>query len=272
VPSAGHPRPEPSARRSPQSIIVTGGGGGIGGAVVRAFAACGAGVIVADLGESAEKMAAAIRADGGRAVAARADVTRSEDMQALAALSEREHGGLDVLVTCAGLGLSGLLATQDEADWLRVIDVNLNGTYRAIRAVLPRMMAQGHGRIVTIASVLGRMGGYGYVSAYAASKHGVLGITRALAAELGSQGYPGVTVNAICPGYTRAGMGIAVQSTKAGPRSGEEIFERYYKRQVPQRRMMEPEEIAHVAVFLASPESAGITGQALNVDGGFVMS
>jgi len=255
-----------------QSIIVTGGGGGIGGAVARTFAASGAGVVVADLGDSAEKTAAAIRADGGRAVAARADVTRTEDMQALAALAERQHGGLDVLVTCAGLGLSGLLATQDEADWLRVIDVNLNGTYRAIRAVLPRMMAQQHGRIVTIASVLGKMGGYGYVSAYAASKHGVIGITRALAAELGSQGYAGITVNAICPGYTRAGMGIAVQSTKAGPRSGEEIFERYYKRHVPQRRMMEPEEIAHVAVFLASPESAGITGQALNVDGGFVMS
>ena len=255
-----------------ESILVTGGGGGIGGAVVRAFAERGCGVVIADLGDSADTMAAAIRADGGRAVGVRSDVTRSEDMQALVTVAERELGGLDVLVTCAGLGLSGLLATQAEADWLRVIDVNLNGTYRAIRAVLPRMMAQRHGRIVTIASVLGKMGGYGYVSAYTASKHGVIGITRALAAELGSQGYPGITVNAICPGYTRAGMGIAVQSTKAGPRSGEEIFERYYKRQVPQRRMMEPEEIAHVAVFLASPESAGITGQALNVDGGFVMS
>jgi len=260
------------SRLKGQAVVVTGGGGGIGRAIARAFAAEGASVIVGDLGDSAEAAAAAIRAEGGRAVAARADVTRAEDMRALAALAEREHGQLDVLVTCAGLGLSGLLATQDEADWLSVIEVNLNGTYRAIRAALPTMMAQGSGRIVTIASVLGKMGGFGYVSAYVASKHGVIGITRALAAELGSQGYPGITVNAICPGYTRAGMGIAVQSTKAGPRSGEEIFERYYKRQVPQRRMMEPEEIAQVAVFLALPESAGITGQALNVDGGFVMS
>jgi NAD(P)-dependent dehydrogenase (short-subunit alcohol dehydrogenase family) len=141
-----------------ESILVTGGGGGIGGAVVRAFAERGCGVVIADLGDSANTMAAAIRADGGRAVGVRADVTRSEDMQALVAVAERELGGLDVLVTCAGLGLSGLLATQAEADWLRVIDVNLNGTYRAIRAVLPRMMAQGHGRIVTIASVLGKMG------------------------------------------------------------------------------------------------------------------
>ena len=115
-------------------------------------------------------------------------------------------------------------------------------------------------------------GGYGFVTAYAASKHGVIGLTRSLAAELGSQGYPSITVNAICPGYVRAGMGIQMQSTKAGPMPGEEIFERYYKRQVPQRRMIEPEEIANAAVFLALPGSAGITDQALNVDGGFVMS
>jgi NAD(P)-dependent dehydrogenase (short-subunit alcohol dehydrogenase family) len=251
-------------------VVVTGGGGGIGGAIARAFAADGAGVVVADVGDAAVKVADAIRGAGGRAVGTVADVTRTDDMAALAALAVREHGRLDVLVTCAGLGLSGLLTEQTEADWLRVVEVNLNGTYRAIRAALPVMMAQRRGRIVTIASVLGKFGGFGYVSAYVASKHGVVGLTRALAAEMGSQGFPAITVNAVCPGYTRAGMGIAVQSTKAGPRSGEEIFERYYKRHVAQRRMMEPEEIARVAVFLALPESAGITGQALNVDGGFV--
>lgn len=253
-----------------QSVVVTGGGGGIGGAIARAFAAEGAGVVVADVGDAAAKVADAIRGAGGRAVGTVADVTRTDDMAALVALAVREHGRLDVLVTCAGLGLSGLLTEQTEADWLRVIEVNLNGTYRAIRAALPVMMAQRSGRIVTIASVLGKFGGFGYVSAYVASKHGVVGLTRALAAELGSQGFPAITVNAVCPGYTRAGMGIAVQSTKAGPRSGEEIFERYYKRHVAQRRMLEPEEIAQVAVFLALPASAGITGQALNVDGGFV--
>jgi len=253
-----------------QSVVVTGGGGGIGGAIATAFAREGAGVVVADVGAGAAKVAETIGDDGGRAIAIHADVSRTADMAALAALAVQEHGRLDVLVTCAGLGLSGLLAEQDEADWLRVVEVNLNGTYRAIRAALPQMMAQRAGRVITIASILGKMGGFGYVSAYAASKHGVVGLTRALAAELGSQGFPAITVNAICPGYTRAGMGIAIQSTKAGPRSGEEIFERYYKRQVAQRRMMEPEEIAQVAIFLALPESAGITGQALNVDGGFV--
>jgi len=253
-------------------VVITGGGGGIGRAVALTFAAEGAGLVLADLGDSAAATAESARRAGARATAVTADVARADDMTALARRAVEEFGRLDVLVTCAGIPGAGLLAEQDESAWTRVIDVNLNGTYRAIRAALPRMMAQGSGRIVTIASVLAKMGGYGYVSAYAASKHGVVGVTRALAAELGSQGYPAITVNAICPGYTRAGMGVAVQSTKAGPRSGEEIFERYYKRQVPQRRMMEPEEIAQVAVFLALPESAGITGQALNVDGGFVMS
>jgi len=259
-------------RLKDHAVVITGAGGGIGRAIAHAFAGEGAAVVVADLAEAADAAADDIRRSGGRAVAVRADVSRSADMRALAERSVREFGGLDGLVTCAGLGLPGLLLDQGEAARTRVGDVNLNGTYRAIRAALPQMMAQGRGRIITIASVLGKMGGYGFVSAYVASKHGVVGLTRALAAELGSQGFPGITVNAICPGYVRAGMGVAMQSTKAGPISGTEIFERYYKRLVPQRRMIEAEEIAHAAVFLALPESAGITGQALNVDGGFVMS
>jgi NAD(P)-dependent dehydrogenase (short-subunit alcohol dehydrogenase family) len=259
-------------RLTGQGVVVTGAGGGLGRAIALAFAAEGAGVAAADLGESADAVAAEIRGAGGAAVAVRADVCRADDMARLARGAVQEFGRLDVLVTCAGIDDGGLLAEQDEGEWLRVIDVNLGGTYRAIRAALPPMMARRAGRIVTISSIMGRVGGYGYVTAYVASKHGVIGLTRSLAAELGSQGYPGITVNAICPGYVRAGMGLKAQPTKAGPVAGADIFERYYKRQVAQRRMIEAGEIAAAAVFLTLPESAGITGQALNVDGGLVMS
>lgn len=252
--------------------VITGAGGGIGRAIALALAAEGARVVLGDIGGALEATAGAIREAGGTAVARRADVTRPEDMQALAQAAAGEFGRLDVLVTCAGVDGQGLLHEQDEAAWMRVIDVNLGGTYRAIRAALPRMMAQRSGRIVTISSAFGKVGGAGYITAYVASKHGVIGLTRALAGELGSQGYPDITVNAICPGYVRAGMGVRMQSTKAGPMAGSDIFERYYKRLTPLRRMIEAEEIARAAVFLALPESAAITGQALNVDGGYVMS
>lgn len=258
--------------------VVTGGGRGIGRAIALALAAEGARLLVAsDVLAEVEAVARDVAAAGTRAEALLADVTRMPDMEAMAARALEVFGALDVLVTCAGVAGGGLLAEQPETSWTRVIDVNLNGTYRAVRAVLPQMMRQGRGRIITISSIFGRMGGYGFVSAYAASKHGVIGLTRALATELASQGYPGITVNAICPGYVRAGMGVApqkVRSREGGVTDvpGEEIFERHIKRRVPQRRMIEAEEIAHTAVFLALPESRGITGQGLNVDGGFVMS
>ncbi len=254
------------------TVVITGAGGGIGRAIALAFAREGANLVCADLGESAAGVAEEAARAGVKALAETADVTKPEDMARMARRALGELGRLDVLVTCAGTGASGLFAEQDEAAWLRVIDVNLNGTSRAIRACLPAMLERRAGRIVTISSIFGKTGGSGYVTAYAASKHGVLGLTRALAAELGSQGYPGITVNAVCPGYVRAGMGVALQSTKAGPVPGEEIFDRYYRRQVPLRRMIEADEIAGAVVFLALPESGGITGQALNVDGGFFMS
>ncbi len=259
-------------------VVITGGGRGIGRAIALAFAREGARLVLAsDVEREVQSVTEEARAAGVKAAALRADVTRAEDMEAMCRLAQDEFGAVDVLVTAAGIDGSGLLVEQDPAAWTRVIDVNLNGTYRAIRAVLPAMMVRREGRIITISSIFGKMGGYSFVTAYAASKHGVIGLTRSLAAEIASQGYPEITVNAVCPGYVRAGMGIAPQKIRSREggvveMSGAEIFERYLKRRVPQRRMMEAEEIAHVAVFLALPETRGMTGQALNVDGGFFMS
>jgi NAD(P)-dependent dehydrogenase (short-subunit alcohol dehydrogenase family) len=255
-----------------KTVVITGAGGGIGRAIALAFGRAGADLVLGDAAADVETTADEARRAGARVEALRGDVTRSEDTRALAGRAVDAFGRIDVLVTCAGIDGSGLLSEQDEAAWLRTIDVNLGGTYRAIRAALPAMMAQRSGRVVTISSIFGRIGAYGFVTAYAASKHGVIGLTRALAAELGSQGYPGITVNAICPGYVRAGMGVRMQSTRSGPMSGTEIFERYYRRQTPLRRMIEGDEIADAALFLASDGAAAITGQSLNVDGGFVMS
>ena len=257
--------------------VVTGGGSGIGRAIALALAREGAALLLASNVEpEVRAVAREAEALGARALALGADVTRLADMDAMAARAAAELGSLDVLVTCAGIAGGGLLAEQPEPDWTRVIDVNLNGTYRAIRSVLPQMMKQRQGRIITISSIYGRMGGFGYVSAYAASKHGVIGLTRALATELASQGYPGITVNALCPGYVRAGMGMAPRKvrTREGVMEevgGEEVFERHIKRRVPQRRMIEAEEIAAAAVFLASPANSYMTGQCISPNGGAVM-
>ncbi len=259
-------------------MVLTGGGGGLGRAIARAFAGEGARLLLAgNVEHEVTEAATELGRLGASAVGMVADVTRAADMEAMATRAVREWGALDVLVTAAGVSGTGLILDQPEADWLAVIDINLSGTYRAIRAVLPQMIRQKQGRIVTISSVYGRAGGSGFISAYAASKHGVIGLTRAVAGEVASQGYPGITANAICPGYVRAGMGLAGQKAKApegGTREvpGEEIFDRFMKRRVPQRRMLEADEIGAAAVFLSLPESRGITGQALNVDGGLLMA
>jgi NAD(P)-dependent dehydrogenase (short-subunit alcohol dehydrogenase family) len=176
---------------------------------------------------------------------------------------------VQILVNNAGIAVSARLLDIDDATWERHLRVNLTAAFYASRAVLPGMLAAGQGRIVNIASTAARQG-YPYVAAYVASKHGLLGLTRALAQEVAATG---ITVNAICPGY------VATALTWASARRIQARTGRSYEESVqalaafsPQRRLIEPEEVAALAVLLAGDAARGVTGQAWNVDGGAVQS
>ncbi|MGH7265473.1 MAG: SDR family NAD(P)-dependent oxidoreductase [Candidatus Rokuibacteriota bacterium] len=178
-------------------------------------------------------------------------------------------GSVQILVNNAGIAVSAKLADTDDALWELHLRVNLTGAFYMTRAALPGMLAARWGRVVNIASTAAREG-YPYVAAYAASKHGLLGLTRAVAMEVATSG---ITVNAICPGYVATDMtreSVRRIQEKTG-RSAEEAV-RSLEAFSPQRRLVEPEEVAALAVLLASDEARGVTGQAWNVDGGAVQS
>ncbi|MEW6323102.1 MAG: SDR family NAD(P)-dependent oxidoreductase [Acidobacteriota bacterium] len=250
-----------------RTILVTGGGRGIGRAIALAFAAPGAHVViagrtVADL----DRTAADIHARGAEATALPMDVS---DAAAVASAFGTLHGRVrrvDVLVNNAGIGGGEPVQGSDIERWRRTIDVNLTGTYLVTRQVLP-LMAEG-GRIVNIASVLGRFGVPGY-TAYCASKHAVIGFTRALALELAPRA---ITANAVVPGWVDTDM--ATQGMRQGADAAGVTFETFRKRAlgaVPIGRIIDPDEVARLAVFLAAPESSAITGQAYNICGGQTM-
>jgi NAD(P)-dependent dehydrogenase (short-subunit alcohol dehydrogenase family) len=188
--------------------------------------------------------------------------------RAFAALAEKFGRGCDILVNNAGIAESAPLVKTDDEMWQRHLAINLSGTFYCTRAALPQMIGRGWGRVVNVASIAGKTGAP-YIAAYAASKHGVLGLTRSVALEVALKG---VTVNAICPGYvdtdmtTRALRSIEAKTGRSAADSLEAI-----KRMSPQQRLIAPEEVAAVALLLASEEGRGITGQAINVDGGTVL-
>jgi NAD(P)-dependent dehydrogenase (short-subunit alcohol dehydrogenase family) len=188
--------------------------------------------------------------------------------QALKTVSQKLGGTPDILVNNAGIAESAPLVKTDDELWQRHLAVNLSGVFYCTRAALPAMIERGWGRIINVASTAGKTGAP-YIAAYAASKHGVLGLTRSVALEVATKG---VTVNAICPGYvdtdmtTRALETIEAKTGKSAADSLEAI-----RAMNPQRRLVEPEEIAALAVLLASDEGRGINGQAINVDGGSVL-
>jgi len=249
--------------------LVTGGSKGIGRAIALSLAQAGADVAVsARTLSELEAVAAEIQARGRRGPAITCDVTDPEQVQQLATQASQKLGGVDILVNNAGTAQSHKFLGHPDQLWHRLIAVNLTSVYLVSKAIAPQMVAQNWGRIINVASIAAKVGGK-YMTAYAASKHGVLGLTRTMAVELMPHQ---ITVNAICPGYvdtpmTEASIANVVERTGMSQTEARQTIEKMNA----QGRLIEPEEVAAVALLLAQDVSKGITGQAINVDGGTVM-
>lgn len=249
--------------------FITGAGKGIGEAIAYALADIGLRVAVAARTQAdIERVAETIRGRGREALPVVCDVTRPDSITRAVADVQHGLGSITVLVNNAGAAQSHKFIGHDDALWQRMMDVNLNSVYHVTKAVAPMMVAAKWGRIITIASIASKVGGK-YIAAYTAAKHGVLGLTRALALELVSHN---ITVNAICPGYvdtplTDFAVGTIMSKTKMSEAEARATLEKT----TPQNRLITSEEVAAVAVMLVGEQARGITGQAINVDGGAVM-
>ena len=253
-----------------KGAVVTGGGRGIGAETARALAREGASVVVSARSlDEIESVAAEIRDSGGRSWAVACDVTQPDQVAELASSAADLLGAVQILVNSAGIASSAPLKSIELDEWNRLIQVNATGPFLCTQAFMPGMLATGWGRVVTIASIAGKVG-HPYVAAYTASKHAVIGFTRAVAAEVAGKG---VTVNAICPGYVDTPMtdqSVARIVDRTGM-SAEDARE-HLRLLSPQGRLIQPEEVAHQAIQLCNPAARGITGQAIVVDGGSVQS
>lgn len=241
-----------------KAAIVTGGGAGIGLAVARRLAECGADVVIPDFnGPAAEAAAAQVRELGVRTLAFQADVADPARMDAVVKATVEAFGGVHILVNNAGITRDNLLLRMAPEQWDAVIRTNLTGVYVATHAVLWQMVKQRAGSIVSIASVIGLMGNPGQAN-YAASKGGVIAFTKSVAREVASRG---IRVNAIAPGY------IATAMTERVPEEARQAI----LKDIPIPRMGTPEDVAAAVRFLCSGEASYITGVCLRVDGGLAI-
>ena len=248
-----------------KTVIVTGGGGGIGGASCRRFAREGAQVAVLDLNpEAAEQVAAYIRADGGQATAFRCDITDRASVDAAVQAVQAQLGPIDVLVNNAGWDVFKPFTKTEPAQWDKLIAINLTGALHMHHAVLPGMAARKAGRIVNIASDAARVGSSGE-AVYAACKGGLVAFSKTIAREHARHG---ITVNVVCPGPTDTAL---FADYKEGAGNPEKLMEAF-TRSIPLGRIGQPDDLPGAILFFASDDAAFVTGQVLSVSGGLTMN